>query len=76
LLDLSTNLVLDDEVTPVQAWNYVRQHEAFSQIDVKLLRKLTQNLLAEVKCHGFGAVIEQGILENAVFDTFIVGKDF
>ncbi|KAF2499709.1 hypothetical protein BU16DRAFT_524164 [Lophium mytilinum] len=77
LLELSSNIELgDDEMTPVQAWNYVRNHDAFAQIDVQLLRKLTQDLLGAVKCYGFGATIEQTTLENLVFDSFVVGRVF
>ena len=87
---------MEDEVTPVQAWNYIRRHPSFDSIDVERLRKLTGKLLKEVKCYGyvafinavllakaiakaqhrFGAVIEQDVLENMVFDAVVVGKVF
>ncbi|KAK9428306.1 hypothetical protein V1505DRAFT_219832 [Lipomyces doorenjongii] len=68
LLALSSILELKDEVTPVQAWNYIRQHPAFDGIDLDLLGGLTRKLLKHVTCHGFGAVIEQAIFENCVLE--------
>ncbi|KAK9242887.1 hypothetical protein V1506DRAFT_555796 [Lipomyces tetrasporus] len=70
LLALSTNLDLADELTPVQAWNYVRQHPAFDGSDIDLLRRLTGKLLEHVKCHGFGGVIELTVFETTVFEVF------
>ncbi|KAK9329030.1 hypothetical protein V1520DRAFT_327733 [Lipomyces starkeyi] len=74
LLALSSNLELKDEVTPVQAWNYIRQQPAFDGIDIDLLGRLTRKLLKHVTCHGFGAVIEQAIFENSVSEVFVVGR--
>lgn len=76
LLELSSNLNLGDEVTPVQAWNYIRQHPSFAGMEVGRLRKLTSRLMKEVKCYGFGAVIEQNIFENLVSEALIVGQAF
>ncbi|OBT75018.1 hypothetical protein VF21_06324 [Pseudogymnoascus sp. 05NY08] len=74
LLNLSQGLVLDGEVTPVQAWNYIRQRLGPQGIEVERLRALTEKLLKEVSCHGFGAVVEQGTFEGLVFDTLVVGQ--
>ncbi|KAK9343953.1 hypothetical protein V1522DRAFT_437801 [Lipomyces starkeyi] len=74
LLALSSNLELKDEVTPVQAWNYILQHPAFDGIDLDLLGRLTRKLLKHVVCHGFGGVIEQAIFENCVLEVFVVGR--
>lgn len=52
LLSLSQGLVLDGEVTPVQAWNYIRQRVGPQGIEVERLRALTEKLLKEVSCHG------------------------
>ncbi|KFY40027.1 hypothetical protein V494_03693 [Pseudogymnoascus sp. VKM F-4513 (FW-928)] len=74
LLNLSQGLVLDGEVTPVQAWNYIRQRLGPQGIEVEKLRALTEKLMKEVSCHGFGAVVEQGTFEGLVFDTLVVGQ--
>ncbi|OJD35301.1 uncharacterized protein BKCO1_1800069 [Diplodia corticola] len=58
LLDLSSHLRLEEEITPVQAWNYISRHPSFSGLGLQRLRELTSRLLKHVECHGFGAVIE------------------
>jgi len=52
LLNFSQNLDLDGEVTPVQAWNYIRRHPAFEDIDIERLRTLTAKLVKAVVCYG------------------------
>ncbi|KFZ05951.1 hypothetical protein V501_07871 [Pseudogymnoascus sp. VKM F-4519 (FW-2642)] len=52
LLNLSQTLELDGEVTPVQAWNYIRRHPRFEGLEMERLQSLTRKLLKEVKCHG------------------------
>lgn len=52
LLNLSQGLVSDGEVTPIQAWNYIRQLLGPQELDVEKLRSLTEKLLKEVSCHG------------------------
>ncbi|KFX93652.1 hypothetical protein O988_06688 [Pseudogymnoascus sp. VKM F-3808] len=74
LLNLSQGLVLDGEVTPVQAWNYIRQRVGPQGLEVEKLRALTEKLLKEVSCHGFGAVVEQGTFESLVFDALVAGQ--
>ncbi|KAK9318983.1 hypothetical protein V1517DRAFT_342150 [Lipomyces orientalis] len=74
LLALSTNLDLEDELTPVQAWNYIRQHPAFDGIDLDLLRGLTGELLRHVKCHGFGGVIEHTVFETTVSEVLGISQ--
>ncbi|KAK9233829.1 hypothetical protein V1525DRAFT_428848 [Lipomyces kononenkoae] len=73
LLQLSSTLALEDEVTPVQAWNYIRRHSTFNATDLELLGQLTTKLLRHVKCHGFGGVIEKTVLKEAVFE--LLGVD-
>ncbi|KAF1997697.1 hypothetical protein P154DRAFT_524575 [Amniculicola lignicola CBS 123094] len=68
LLSLSDNLPLSDELTPVQAWQQIRSHPDFSAVGVPGLRRLTEDMLKNVKCYGFGAVIE-----TEVFATLLGG---
>ncbi|OCK76870.1 hypothetical protein K432DRAFT_334922 [Lepidopterella palustris CBS 459.81] len=70
LLELSSKIDLDGEVTPIQAWNLIRQHPMFEDMGVDVLRKLTERLRKEVRCFGFGAVIEQFAFENIMSETF------
>ena len=77
LLALSSSIPLDDsEVTPVQAWEYVRRQEGFSALEVSRWEGLKEKLVAGVKCYGFGGVVEREVLENAVFEAFVVGRVF
>ncbi|KAI1493516.1 hypothetical protein F5X96DRAFT_666725 [Biscogniauxia mediterranea] len=76
LLDLAANLCSDGEVTPIQAWNYVRRRPHFGGVEVRSLRDLEERLRRMVKCHGFGAVIEFSALEEAVHETLMLGQSF
>lgn len=52
LLDLSSNIPLDGEVTPVQAWDYIRQHPRYETLDCARLEKLKARLIVQIKCYG------------------------
>ncbi len=66
----------DGEVTPVEAWDYIRQQEQFAGLEVERWGSLKDKLMRYVRCHGFGAVIEREAFENAVFEAFVVGRVF
>lgn len=53
LLKLSPNLSSTDEVTPIQAWDYIRRHPAFHLLEVDKLRSLAERLRQHVECHGY-----------------------
>lgn len=53
LLELSADLPLDGEVTPVQIWNQVRRHPQYEGLNVKRLEKLKTMLMLHVKCYGY-----------------------
>jgi hypothetical protein len=77
LLALSSSIPLQDgEVTPVEAWDYIRQQEQFAGLEVERWGSLKDKLMRYVRCHGFGAVIEREAFENAVFEAFVVGRVF
>jgi hypothetical protein len=52
LLALSTNLAIDGEVTPAQAWNRIQRHPQFDRLEADGLLALTKKLGDAVKCHG------------------------
>ncbi|KAH6620270.1 hypothetical protein C7974DRAFT_229712 [Boeremia exigua] len=73
LLDLSRQIALDnDEVTPVQAWAIVRDHDLFCTLSIEHLEDLKTRLLHRVKCHGFGGVILRSDLTDAIVSTFVI----
>jgi hypothetical protein len=52
LLDLSSQLNLQGEVTPVQAWARLRTHPGFQKLGRDSLEGLKQALMVEVQCYG------------------------
>lgn len=53
LLQLSTSIPISEgELTPVQAWDILRQRPDFVGLDLARLRALTEALIKEVKCYG------------------------
>ena len=52
LLDLSHQIDLDGEITPVQAWQRIRYHPSFGILLPEQLEFLRDALLPEVKCYG------------------------
>jgi hypothetical protein len=66
----------DSEVTPVQAWDYIRRQEQFAGLEAARWEGLKEKLVGFVRCYGFGGVIEKDAFENAVFEAFVVGRVF
>jgi hypothetical protein len=52
LLSLAANFELEDELTPVQAWQQIRSHPEFGAMEVRKLRDLVGELSRGVKCYG------------------------
>ncbi|EGE80672.1 hypothetical protein RJZ56_003141 [Blastomyces dermatitidis] len=70
LLELSSALELDGELTPVQMWARIKQHPLFHKLDPEGLRKLSNALVAGVQCFGFGATFEEQFFTKTV-DEFL-----
>ncbi|KOS20852.1 hypothetical protein ESCO_004270 [Escovopsis weberi] len=66
LLDLSSRLDLDGEITPVMAWGMVLSHPRAAELLPADFEKLAEDLLSKVRCYGFGAVIEEFELRDAM----------
>ena len=52
LLDFSDKLSLEGEITPVEAWQRIRQHPNFGELNRDGLEALKETLLPEVTCYG------------------------
>lgn len=53
LLQLSSRIPISNaELTPVQAWDLLRQHPHFASLDVARLGALMERLVTAVKCYG------------------------
>ncbi|KAL1878105.1 hypothetical protein VTK73DRAFT_8066 [Phialemonium thermophilum] len=76
LLSLSTDLALEGEVTPVQAWARLRHHPLFGGLEVDRLRYLTDKLIKAIKCHGYGAVLTNNVFENLLHEALVEGRPF
>ena len=66
LLALSTKLNLDGEITPVMAWGMILAHSRLGQLTLQDFAKLTEELAGKVRCYGFGAVMEDFEVRDAM----------
>ncbi|TDZ65863.1 AP-1-like transcription factor [Colletotrichum trifolii] len=70
LLDLSKKLNLDGEVTPVMAWGMVLGHYRAGELRSEDFQRLTDELKDKVRCYGFGAVLEEFEVRDALENVF------
>ncbi|TAQ83595.1 hypothetical protein B7494_g8088 [Chlorociboria aeruginascens] len=75
LLDLSKRLDLDGEITPVMAWGMVLGHPRFSDFTSQDFKKLCNELGGKVRCYGFGAVLEDFEVSDAINNVFSAKSD-
>ncbi|OLN95878.1 AP-1-like transcription factor 2 [Colletotrichum chlorophyti] len=75
LLDLSKKLNLDGEVTPVMAWGMVLAHPRARQLRPEDFQRLTEELKDKVRCYGFGAVMEEFEVRDALENVFYSGPE-
>lgn len=52
LLNLSSSINLQGEITPVEAWHRLRQHPEFWRLDRRGIDHLKNELSSQVKCCG------------------------
>ncbi|KAL8950155.1 MAG: hypothetical protein Q9222_003783 [Ikaeria aurantiellina] len=50
LLNLSSAINLEGEITPVEAWHRLRQHPGFSRLDRNAIDRIKADLSASVRC--------------------------
>ncbi len=53
MMTLSTAFALEDELTPVQAWNRIQAHIQLGALKVDRLQSLVGRMAVAVKCHGY-----------------------
>ncbi|KAK4170433.1 AP-1-like transcription factor [Cladorrhinum sp. PSN259] len=70
LLDLSKRLNLEGEVTPVMAWGMVLAHPRLSELKPQDFVRLADELIGKVRCYGFGAVLEDFEVRDALENVF------
>ncbi|KAH6660002.1 hypothetical protein BKA67DRAFT_546469 [Truncatella angustata] len=70
LLDLSKKLDLDGEITPVMAWGLILNHPRLAELRVEDYHRLADELGGKVRCYGFGAVMEEFEVRDAINAVF------
>ncbi|KAK4212985.1 AP-1-like transcription factor [Rhypophila decipiens] len=70
LLDLSGRLNLDGEITPVMAWGMVLAHPRLEELSKEDFEWLAEELGSKVRCYGFGAVMEEFEVRDALENLF------
>ena len=55
LLDLSKQLDLGGEVTPIQAWGMISAHPEFSRLSPGAVKQLRDELGRRVRCYGYAS---------------------
>ncbi|KAF2707793.1 hypothetical protein K504DRAFT_458278 [Pleomassaria siparia CBS 279.74] len=74
LLDLSNRLPLDGEITPIMAWAMILRDQRFHELTAEEVLLIKTDLLAKVRCYGFGAVLEEFEVHDALMNVF-TGKN-
>ncbi|KAF2442092.1 hypothetical protein P171DRAFT_364571 [Karstenula rhodostoma CBS 690.94] len=70
LLDLSNRLPLDGEITPIMAWVMVLKEPRLAELSKADIGGIKGELLAKVRCYGFGAVLEEFEVRDAMMAAF------
>lgn len=74
LLNLSSNINLEGELTPVAAWHQLHQHPDFWRLDKEAIDSLKRDLGSVASCYGFGAVIDEYVFRNSLNNLIEAAK--
>lgn len=58
LLNLSRQLVTESQITPIMALQSLKNHEMYPSLSREDVLRMMEDLVAKVRCYGFGAVVE------------------
>jgi len=75
LYDLSMRLNLDGEITPVMAWGLVLGHPRFTELAKDDFESMKEELRRKVRCYGFGAVLEEFEVRDALNGVFATKQE-
>jgi len=75
LLDLSSRLPLDGEITPIMAWANIRSHPRSNLLSKADFESMRDDLLAKIRCYGFGAVLEEFEVRDAIASVLLKKGD-
>ncbi|MCJ1364010.1 hypothetical protein MMC16_003119 [Acarospora aff. strigata] len=66
LLELSSRLDLVGFITPVEAWDRIRQHCGSRGISKRAFQELKTRLVEQAQCNGFGAALDEYDFEETL----------
>ncbi|KZF23737.1 hypothetical protein L228DRAFT_238259 [Xylona heveae TC161] len=66
LLDASMRVQWDGEIPPVNAWAMIFNHPRNSEFTLEDIESMKNNLKGKVRCYGFGAVLEDFEVRDAI----------
>lgn len=69
LLNLSRQLVTDGEITPIMALHKLQRDYRYRSLTREDVMGMTKALEAKVRCYGFGAVLEEFEVRDAIEDV-------
>ncbi|QIW97067.1 hypothetical protein AMS68_002585 [Peltaster fructicola] len=71
LLDLSNRLPIDreGEITPIMAWTVILKEPRIAELDEVDFEALKTSLKPKVVCYGFGAVVEEFEVRDALYPS-------
>ncbi|KAF3483205.1 uncharacterized protein GIQ15_02529 [Arthroderma uncinatum] len=70
LFELAGALNLDGEITPVQAWRLISDHPKFYKLDPQGLQRISEDLVKNIQCFGFGAILDEKTAINIVEQVY------
>ncbi|PLB38895.1 protein flbB [Aspergillus candidus] len=72
LLNLSRQLVVEGQITPIMALQCLKNHELYHRLTRDDIKIVVETLSTKVRCYGFGAVMEDFELEDCL--SSVVGS--
>ncbi|KAH8820312.1 hypothetical protein F5884DRAFT_744672 [Xylogone sp. PMI_703] len=75
LMDLSKRLNLEGEITPVMAWGMILAHPRFNELTNSDFVTMSEELIAKTRCYGFGAVLEEFEVRDALENVLSIKTD-
>lgn len=75
LLDLSAQLPLEGELTPVMAWMMLLRNSRVAEMTAQDFELVKTDLAGKVRCYGFGAVLEEFEVRDALSNLFIAKEN-
>jgi len=71
LLNLSSGINLEGEITPVEAWHRLHKHPDFHRLTPGGVEDLKRQLSSAVRCCGFGAVLDEDVFAASLERQFL-----